>query len=889
MKVSAAVPQSLRSEKGSFLRSEAGSHFGSERCLNSTTYREPHLTLTTPTQLLFSFWFLRLPLCVFRKPEKLLLPQMLASELKEQHSARMRNMDLDVFAHRSQTRSPASLVNGDAISVISLPVVKVNTEWTLRKQSCFSACPLSDCDGAWMRRPPSCCRSHGPWASTSMDGVDAASLRMTTVGGSSLKGGSSRVHGGIRVQILSARAGGEDYLSYTPFPRSFSTPSKQRTTSDTACPVFLLHSPPHPVPIGVLHATPPSLACLPGRTSIERRELISSSTASVPTVSILFSTTTATELTRGGSPELETKISRGAAHDSAERGPYAPKCDEGTREAVQDDMLSWIDRGIEKLLWLTGPAGTGKSAIAGSIADKCNEDSRKWLAGSFFFSDFAKHPDRCSKEYLFSTLAYHLIHLNIPGLREEILSAIDACPSVFDKRLDDQLRILIVEPLRKVDEAAVQSSTFKVVVVDGVDECKEDREAEYATEQDRLRSKEDNHRQIISSIVRASTDSSFPFRIIIVSRPERAIEQCFSSLSPGAFTRIFLDDKYNPTADIKLYLCVKFDTIGHVFGLPERWYLNALPSDYPPEMQNVPRYLAQEASGQFVYAATVIRYIQDGMNTPPEQLRRLLNWRKYDVSKPLAPLDALYTRILRGSPNAALSVMWILALTGSGSSALFRSYSPWYQKAILESSPGQEEVVLGRLTALVGLSNEHGQPMFTFYHKSLADFLEDKDRSGNLHLEQKEVVEFLNDRYYQVLKNRGPQGIVPPDLQEFHRVFCSGLWHWVDHNRQYNASDVDWWIAPLLDPSRAGTLRSISEVFRRVHDECRWSHCLPACRVWRKGILRYLKGIGYPVPTPLDLFLAKFPRWWHLREIRRDEETIKSFCAARGIEVPSYL
>ncbi|KAJ3504649.1 hypothetical protein NMY22_g17850 [Coprinellus aureogranulatus] len=603
------------------------------------------------------------------------------------------------------------------------------------------------------------------------------------------------------------------------------------------------------------------------------------------------------DLTRGASLELETKISRGAAHDSAERGPYAPKCDEGTREAVQDDILSWIDRGIERLMWLTGPAGAGKSAIAGSIADKCCEPDRNWLAGSFFFSDFAGQPDRYSKEYLIPTLAYHLLQLGIPDLRENILSAIDACPSVFDKRLNEQLRILILEPLRKVDHAAIQSSTFKTIIVDGVDECKEDRqkpddnsgtEPDQRKAQDHRMSKEENHREIISTLVHASNNSSLPFRIIIVSRPERAIEQSFSSLPSGKSKHIFLNDKFNPTADIELFLLARLDTIGRVFGLPKRWYLNALPSDYPHEMRDVPHYLAHEASGQFVYAATVIRYIQDGTNTPPEHLRRLLNWRKYDVSKPLAPLDALYTRILRSSPDAALSVMWILALTGSGSGALFRSNSPWYQKAILESSPGQTEIVLGKLTALVGLIDDLGQPKFTFYHKSLTDFLGDKERSGDLYLDDGAVEQFLRERYYKVLKNRGPQGWLPPDLQEFYRTFSSELCPGLDISQKYDASDVNWWIAPLLDPPQAGTLQLISLMFLIVH-QCHWYHCLPACRVWRKGIMCYLKGIGYPVPTRLDLFKAKFPRWRDLGEIRDDEETVKSFCAAQGIPVPSDL
>ncbi|KAJ3533478.1 hypothetical protein NMY22_g7319 [Coprinellus aureogranulatus] len=579
---------------------------------------------------------------------------------------------------------------------------------------------------------------------------------------------------------------------------------------------------------------------------------------------------------------LESKISRGAAHDSAERGPYAPKCDEGTREAVQDDILSWIDRGIENLLWLTGPAGTGKSAIAGSIADKFRNSP-----GSLFEGVPVPHP------------RIPLIQLNIAGLREEVLCAIDTFPSVFDKRLDDQLRILILEPLRNVNQAVIKSSTFKTIIIDGVDECKEDRRKTDGTEQggqkagdaerDRHMSKEGNHRQIISSLVRASQDPSFPFRIIIVSRPERAIEQSFTSLPSGAFKHIFLDDKYNPTADIELYLRAKFDTIGRTSGLPDHWYRK-------PSEKDVPGYLAQEASGQFIYAATVVRYIQDGTETPHEQLKRVLNWKgpvKTSDSRPFAALDALYTGILKGSPGPTLSTLWLRAISIPWATVVehidqFDGNQPSYQKALLEASPGQTQFVLGRLTALVGLSDNHGQPAFTLYHKSLTDFLKDKDRSGDLHLEEEEVLQFLDERYYKVLKNRGPQGWLPPDLQKFNRAFSSQLWPWLDLSRRYDASSVDWWIAPLLDPPHANTLRNISRMFANVHAHCHWYHCLPACRSWRKGILRHLKGIGYPVPTRSDLFLSKFQTWEHLGGIRLNNETIKSFCAARGIEVQRF-
>ena len=55
-----------------------------------------------------------------------------------------------------------------------------------------------------------------------------------------------------------------------------------------------------------------------------------------------------------------------------------------------------------KILHLTGPAGTGKTAIAGSIADTCDEEGL--LAGSFFFASFVASETRRSKRCLVATL-----------------------------------------------------------------------------------------------------------------------------------------------------------------------------------------------------------------------------------------------------------------------------------------------------------------------------------------------------------------------------------------------------------------------------------------------------------------------------------------------------
>ncbi|KIL54742.1 hypothetical protein M378DRAFT_62374, partial [Amanita muscaria Koide BX008] len=46
-------------------------------------------------------------------------------------------------------------------------------------------------------------------------------------------------------------------------------------------------------------------------------------------------------------------------------------CLDGTREEIQREVIDWIDDAdpsAPSILWLSGPAGTGKSAIAHSIA-----------------------------------------------------------------------------------------------------------------------------------------------------------------------------------------------------------------------------------------------------------------------------------------------------------------------------------------------------------------------------------------------------------------------------------------------------------------------------------------------------------------------------------------
>jgi hypothetical protein len=146
----------------------------------------------------------------------------------------------------------------------------------------------------------------------------------------------------------------------------------------------------------------------------------------------------------------------GAEYDSRERQPH-PKCLEGTRV----DLLTYIYKVLDnpeknRLIWLHGTAGVGKSAVAFTVAErmrglKVTEQTKveERLGGTFFFS--RKHAKRCTAGYFFATLAYQLA-INFPSIRNDVNRAIRDNPALLnpDKSLSKQMEALFLQPLRKL-------------------------------------------------------------------------------------------------------------------------------------------------------------------------------------------------------------------------------------------------------------------------------------------------------------------------------------------------------------------------------------------------------------------------------------------------------
>ncbi|RXW13197.1 hypothetical protein EST38_g12655 [Candolleomyces aberdarensis] len=350
--------------------------------------------------------------------------------------------------------------------------------------------------------------------------------------------------------------------------------------------------------------------------------------------------------------KLREHVAGGALHNSAERY-YAPKCHPETRVAVQKEVISWIcdgdsDDQPKDIMWVTGPAGSGKTAIMGSVADTCQ--GKGILGATHFFSSFSGSANRRSKHCMVPTLAYQFVqHKAMTQVAARILSAVEDNPVIFEQNLEVQLDQLILEPLRACQDRPPLAGWPKVILIDGLDECGADQYQDATQSNPPSRSREGDQIEILSILKKAAGDPDFPFRIIIASRPEHVIKRFFVDVAKSLTRELFLDAKYNPDADMALFLESKFANIRRESRFPPSW-----PS------KDVRQTLIANASGQFIYVATVGRFMEVSGGDPDKLLKQVLRLPGFKAStNALAPLDALYTHILESSPDPFLSILWL--------------------------------------------------------------------------------------------------------------------------------------------------------------------------------------------------------------------------------------
>ncbi|TFK36615.1 hypothetical protein BDQ12DRAFT_570609, partial [Crucibulum laeve] len=140
------------------------------------------------------------------------------------------------------------------------------------------------------------------------------------------------------------------------------------------------------------------------------------------------------------------------------------KCHRGTRLDAIAEIEKWIeDSDSCPILWLNGPAGSGKSTISQTIAECC-ADKGKIIASFFFLRGTG---ERSKIENLIPTLAHQVSKQNLAA-RSILIDIMSNEPNPHhEKALSYQLDELLIKPIKAT---GIESSN-NIIIIDALDEC----------------------------------------------------------------------------------------------------------------------------------------------------------------------------------------------------------------------------------------------------------------------------------------------------------------------------------------------------------------------------------------------------------------------------------
>ncbi|KIM37206.1 hypothetical protein M413DRAFT_279410 [Hebeloma cylindrosporum] len=442
---------------------------------------------------------------------------------------------------------------------------------------------------------------------------------------------------------------------------------------------------------------------------------------------------------------LYREITSSAIHDSEERYD-PPKCHPKTRTAIIGNILGWIKdpQKQRKVLRLHGPAGAGKSAISQTIAEMCQECSL--LAATFFFSR-----DRNTGKRLFATLAYQLA-TNIPALKEKIEEVIEAHPQLVAKSMEVQLKKLILQPLAQVG-SSLESAPQCVIIIDGLDECSGDKQ----------------QADILEFIFFALQQPYFPFCFIIASRPEPRIVACLDSTQHrDKCWSINLNNRRDAKEDIRIVLRSGF---AEIHDNPIHPSMATVPKPWPTDFA-IEKIVAR-SSGQFVYASTVLKFIDDPEYEPTQQLQIILAITQRSHPNAFSDLDKLYSEILSRcrNPERMLDVLGYLIALIQGADAYAAMWGrslgttnlPTILDQLLSLNPGDSERSLRGLHSLISVFTPTHAGSETsgikFHHASFADFLRSEKRAGRFFIKVSAVHGKITRSCLRILRDFPPKNV----------------------------------------------------------------------------------------------------------------------------------
>ncbi|QRV98317.1 Vegetative incompatibility protein HET-E-1 [Ceratobasidium sp. AG-Ba] len=369
-------------------------------------------------------------------------------------------------------------------------------------------------------------------------------------------------------------------------------------------------------------------------------------------------------------------------------------CTENTRVDVLRQIHDWASgESPEKIYWLNGMAGTGKTTIAYSLCKRL--EGERTLAASFFCS--RQLPECRNVNKIVPTIAYQLSRYSSP-FRHVISPLLQADPDVYNKPILDQFKELIFEPINKVKASL---PTDLIIVIDALDEC----EAETGTA------------DILDVLLSHASD--LPLRFFVSSRPDEAI-----------ITRMRQTQGDGVNTEMRLH-----ELAANIVQTDIRTYLRTQLGSCMRVSEVDIDTLVERSGVLFIYASTVVRYVSSAsVVRRAKRLEKVLDVSTGSSNESTEGIDALYISILSAAydskalDNSDRTEMMLVLHT------VISACEPLSMSAMADLlSLDSEQAVQSLLVPLLSVLRISESGVVTTLHESFRDFLLQDARSGRFH------------------------------------------------------------------------------------------------------------------------------------------------------------
>jgi len=385
-------------------------------------------------------------------------------------------------------------------------------------------------------------------------------------------------------------------------------------------------------------------------------------------------------------------------------------CLKDTREELVKEISDWVnnvEKDTPRIFWLHGPAGTGKSSIAHTIAYQFEELER---LGSCFCFDRSQMGERRHQK-VFSTIAQDLANRDT-SLRRQLTAAVHS-NAALKNTIDilQQWKELITKPAMTLSEAIIGPI---VIIIDALDE-----------------SGDTNSRRVLLRILgNAITDSRVTdlppnLRILLTSRP---LPDIHAALNGGSHVRQKSMDSISPESTKRDILRYVSDELSKV--------------DFEIPRQEVFASLAGSSGQIFEWARLACAYIRGDNDTgtglePHERFSAIITHSKKDR---VALLDGMYKFTLetifpKAQPpsqrdlglerfkSVMAQILGTMDPLSLGALASMRCHFP-----VKDLPRFHIRTIVTPMAALLSGVTDPSAPIRPL-HASFADFLTDRDRS----------------------------------------------------------------------------------------------------------------------------------------------------------------